>query len=65
MTVELSAVEYDHSNKAYLAIFSNGDQCHLEASNLRDAELEAQRIVEHSYITFGEYTRFVGVKDWE
>lgn len=65
MTVELSAVEYDHMTKAYLAIFSNGDTCHLESKNLREAELEAQRMVEQEYQAYGEYTRFVGKKEWD
>lgn len=45
--IELSSVEWDHSFMCYVATFSNGEFCMLESKNLREAEQEAERIVEH------------------
>jgi len=43
---ELSAVEYDHDRKCYCAILADGEVIELDATNLSEAEREAQRIVD-------------------
>lgn len=45
---EVSGVEWSHEAKCYVAIFTDGDTCELESKNLRDAELEAERIAEQT-----------------
>lgn len=56
---EVSAVEYSHERMCYVAIFSDGDTCMLEATNLREAELEAERIAEQS-----SFASFSGPITW-
>lgn len=56
---EVSGVEYSHESKCYIAIFSDGDTCELEATNLREAELEAERIAEQS-----SFSSFSGPITW-
>ena len=51
---EVSAVEWSHHFKQYIAIFSNGDECLLEADNLREAEREAERIADQA--SFSSFT---------
>ena len=62
--IELSAVEYNHTYESYIAILSDGSEFPLTSENLREAELEAQTIVDKMSFV-GEYTRFRAVKDWE
>lgn len=66
MNIELSAVEYDHGQQAYIGILSNGEFFLLEADNLRTAELEAQRYVDQmNEAPSGEYSNFRGVASWK
>jgi len=51
---EVSTVEWDSNIKQYIAIFTNGDTCVLEADNLREAEREAERIADQS--SFSSFT---------
>lgn len=44
--VELSIVEWSHEYGSYVATLSNGEFFFLESRNLREAELEAQRVVD-------------------
>lgn len=45
---EVSGVEYSHELGCYVAIFTDGDTCELASTNLREAEIEAQRIAEQT-----------------
>ena len=58
---EVSTVEWDSSIKQYIAIFTNGDTCVLESTNLREAEREAERIADQS--SFSSFT--APPKNWE
>lgn len=49
MMVELSTVEYDHNFQCYVATLDNGEFFMLESKNLREAEQEAQRVVDQYY----------------
>jgi hypothetical protein len=50
---EVSTVEWNSDIKQYIAIFTNGDECALESTNLREAEREAERIADQtSFSTF-------------
>jgi predicted kinase len=51
---EVSTVEWNHLVKKYIAIFSNGEECVLEADNLREAEREAERIADQT--SFSSFT---------
>lgn len=51
---EVSGVEYSYELECYVAIFSDGDTVELESNNLRDAELEAERIAEQT--SFASFT---------
>lgn len=62
MKIELAAVEYNHEHQCYVAILTDGEQVRLESTDLRNAELEAERILEHE---MGEYSRFIAVRGWE
>lgn len=62
---ELSAVEYNHLQKCYIAILSDGTEFPLSAETLREAEQEAQRVVDHGEQSMGEYTNFRSVRGWE
>jgi hypothetical protein len=57
---EVSGVEYNFENKCYVAIFTNGDTCELESNNLREAELEAERIADQN--SFASFT--APGRDW-
>jgi hypothetical protein len=46
MMVELSAVEWDHNFDCYVATLSDGEFFLLESKNLREAEQEAQRVID-------------------
>jgi len=66
--IELSSVEWHNEHKSYCATFSNGDVAMLESQNLRTAEQEAERLasmMDDGDRTFGEYTRFRGVREWK
>lgn len=51
---EVSGVEWSHEAKCYVVIFTDGDTCELESKNLREAELEAERIAEQT--SFASFT---------
>ena len=51
---EVSTVEWDSNIKQYIAIFTNGDTCVLESTDLREAEREAERIADQS--SFSSFT---------
>lgn len=57
---EVSGVEWSHEFKCYVAIFSDGDTCALESNNLRDAEVEAERIAEQT--SFASFT--APLREW-
>lgn len=57
---ELSTVEYNHEINKYVAILTDGEIVILEATSLRDAELEAARFLEAS-----EFTSFFARQDWQ
>jgi hypothetical protein len=44
----VSAVEYNYDLQQYVAIFSDGDTCVLSSDNLREAEVEAERIADQA-----------------
>jgi SepF-like predicted cell division protein (DUF552 family) len=44
--IELSSVEWDHNFKCYVATLSDGEVLLLDSDNLREAEQEAQRVIE-------------------
>lgn len=62
MNIELAAVEYSHEHSCYVAVLTDGEQVKLEATDLRNAELEAQRLLDHEP---GEFGRFFAVRDWK
>jgi hypothetical protein len=43
---EVISVEFDHQHQLYVAILTDGSQVFLESDNLRQAELEAERIAD-------------------
>jgi hypothetical protein len=45
---DVSAVEFNYDLQQYVAIFTDGDTCVLTSDNLRDAEVEAERIADQS-----------------
>lgn len=62
MKIELAAVEYNHEHQCYVAVLTDGEQVMLESKDLRNAELEAQRLIDHES---SEYSRFFAVQDWK
>jgi len=46
MMAELSTVEWSHEHDSYVAVLSDGEFFFLESKSLRDAEQEAQRVVD-------------------
>lgn len=58
---EVSTVEWNSNVKMYVAIFTNGDECFLESTNLREAEREAERIADQ--MSFSSFT--APRREWE
>lgn len=58
---EVSTVEWNVDIKQYIAIFTNGDTCVLESTNLREAEREAERIADQT--SFSSFT--APRREWE
>ena len=44
--VELSTVEWSHEYGCYVAVLSDGEFFFLESKGLREAEQEAQRVID-------------------
>lgn len=57
---EVSTVEFNFDIKRYVAILTNGDEITLTASDLRAAEMEAERYCEQN-----EFTSFSAPVTWK